>query len=99
MRIVLRGAVWLGIAACEVHGGRVPVFDPSDDGWHYELPQSEGECADDGDCVQGGCGNHCVSADAEPFAATCEYAEHNDYASCGCVHETCRWYLSVRSGG
>jgi hypothetical protein len=74
-------------------GARVPVFSEGSDGFMaYELPEDEGECASDAECMENGCGNHCTAASAEPFVGTCEYAPHLDYASCGCVSERCRWF-------
>ena len=48
MRNALCSVVWLGVVAC---GGRVPVYEDGDDGWHTRLfgswqsePSSPGSC-------------------------------------------------------
>jgi hypothetical protein len=86
-------AAWIVVVAAGcATGERVPVYEPGDDGWGYEVPEAEGECGTDLGCDLNGCGNHCTAADAEPFVGSCEYAAHNDYAECGCVEGRCRWY-------
>lgn len=91
---------WLGVVGLVGGCGiaRVPVYGEGSEGHQrYERPERDGECSDDLDCVEGGCGNHCVSIEAEPFEGTCLYASHLDYARCGCVASRCRW--AAHAGG
>lgn len=54
-----------------------------------------GRCRSDGDCVIGGCGQHCVAAGSPSFASTCEGIEALDAAACGCVRGRCRWFVAA----
>lgn len=59
------------------------------------LPQySGGECRHDGDCVVGGCGNHCMSWDhgGAHEGATCEGYSFREPVFCGCVDARCAWF-------
>lgn len=49
-------------------------------------------CAHDGDCVRGGCGNHCLHWSQPRFTGTCEVrAEIWDHY-CGCLEHRCQWF-------
>lgn len=90
---MIRWCAWVTLlAGC---GPRIPVYTPADDGFSYELPESPGECEDDSDCMENGCGNHCTSVDTDSFIGTCEYAGHLDWSFCGCLHTTCRWIIDL----
>lgn len=55
---------------------------------------SGGACGHDGDCVQMGCGNHCLSWEhggAHEFA-TCEGYVFEKPVFCGCVAGACAWF-------
>lgn len=56
-----------------------------------------GRCRNDGDCMIGGCGQHCVAATQGSFASTCEGVSGLEYAACGCLRGRCRWFIG--SGG
>nr|MDQ3035922.1 hypothetical protein [Myxococcota bacterium] len=59
------------------------------------LPEySGGQCAHDGDCVVGGCGNHCMSWEhgGAHEAATCEGYSFREPIYCGCVDDRCAWF-------
>lgn len=54
--------------------------------------QEGAACTHDGDCVRGGCGNHCVPWSQPRFTATCEVrAEIWDHY-CGCLEQRCQWF-------
>ncbi|HAA54781.1 MAG TPA: hypothetical protein DCE42_08480 [Myxococcales bacterium] len=54
--------------------------------------KGRGRCQHDGDCVKGGCGNHCVSYKTPGFAAICPYYTALSHAYCGCVKNRCMWF-------
>jgi hypothetical protein len=54
-----------------------------------------GRCRSDGDCVLGGCGQHCVAIGSNSFASTCEGVSALDAAACGCVRGRCRWFVAA----
>lgn len=55
---------------------------------------SGGDCVHDGDCVVGGCGNHCMSWEhgGAHEAATCEGYSFREPVYCGCVDDRCAWF-------
>lgn len=62
--------------------------------WTLEEGLSRGACTHDGECVEAGCGNHCVAWPEAGFGATCEgYLDlESAPALCGCVAGTCTWF-------
>lgn len=59
------------------------------------LPQySGGECVHDGECVVGGCGNHCMRWEygGAHEGATCEGYDFREPIYCGCVDARCAWF-------
>ena len=59
------------------------------------LPEySAGECSHDGDCLVGGCGNHCTSwhYGAANESSTCEGYAFAEPVYCGCVNGSCGWF-------
>jgi eight-cysteine-cluster-containing protein len=64
-----------------------------------ELPQADGECTADADCVRAGCSAElCVTrAAAADRSSTCEVLPcFNVLEACGCVAGRCQW--SLRDG-
>jgi hypothetical protein len=55
----------------------------------------QGRCRHDGDCIVGGCGQHCVAAGTHGFASTCEGVPALESAACGCVRGRCRWFVAT----
>lgn len=71
------------------------VYDPEGDREAGPLAtHSAGACRQDGDCVQAGCGNHCVSWEygGAHAAATCEGYSFDEPIFCGCVEGACAWF-------
>lgn len=59
------------------------------------LPEySGGACEHDGECVVGGCGNHCMGWQygGAHEAATCEGYALREPIYCGCVEHRCAWF-------
>lgn len=59
---------------------------------------TNGACANDNDCMTGGCsGQVCQSKNEEPVITTCEYRECYDAkkynAACRCTQSKCQWTL------
>jgi hypothetical protein len=71
------------------------TYDPRGDRHTGPLAtHSAGACAHDGDCVEGGCGNHCMSWDfgGAHEGATCEGYAFDEPIFCGCVEGSCAWF-------
>ncbi len=53
-----------------------------------------GSCAHDGECVVGGCGNHCMhwTFGGAHEGATCEGYDLPERTFCGCVEGACGWF-------
>ncbi len=79
----------LGGTNAPVGDARVPIHAKEPSFGRY----SGGTCAHDGECVKGGCGNHCIGWRARPFTATCEAYDVLEDAYCGCVDNTCTWFV------
>ncbi|MDP3274531.1 MAG: hypothetical protein Q8Q09_05000 [Deltaproteobacteria bacterium] len=73
-------------------GVRVPVSNVVN-APHPLAGYEGGVCQRDGECLVGGCGNHCVAAGSQSFTATCEAVPAFDEALCGCVQGACRWFV------
>jgi hypothetical protein len=74
--------------------GRTPISTAVNAGTDLRRYES-GRCRSDGDCVIGGCGQHCVAAGSFGFASTCEGVGALDSAACGCVRGRCRWFVAA----
>lgn len=71
------------------------AYDPLGDRHADVLGElSAGACEHDGECVQAGCGNHCVSWElgGAHEAATCEGYQFSRAVFCGCVAGECAWF-------
>jgi len=71
------------------------TYDPEGDREAGPLAtHSAGACRQDGDCVQAGCGNHCLSWEygGAHAAATCEGYSFTEPIFCGCVERACAWF-------
>jgi len=58
---------------------------------------TNGQCAVDSDCIEGGCsGQVCQSKNEEPVITTCEYRDcynaENYGKVCGCIDNKCQWH-------
>jgi hypothetical protein len=75
-------------------GGRTPISTAVNAGVDLRRYES-GRCRSDGDCVLGGCGQHCVAIGSNSFGSTCEGVSALDAAACGCVRGRCRWFVAA----
>jgi len=53
-----------------------------------------GSCTQDGECLVGGCGNHCMhwTFGGAHEGATCEGYDLPERTFCGCVEGACGWF-------
>lgn len=99
LAVILAGALGPRCAADDPHC--LPV---AYEGGHYNrwsgrttgplATHSAGACHHDGDCVEAGCGNHCLSWEygGAHEAATCEGYVFSEPVFCGCVEGACAWF-------
>ncbi len=82
-------------AACEPTSYEGGVYDPAR-GRHAGplATHSAGACAQDGECMVQGCGNHCTSWEygGAHEGATCEGYAFDQPIFCGCVEGSCAWF-------
>lgn len=58
----------------------------------FSLGEQGAACTSDGECLRGGCGNHCVHWSDSIGAATCEVRSEIWDHYCGCFKQRCRWF-------
>lgn len=72
-----------------------PRYDPDGARRSGPLPRhGGGSCTHDGECLVGGCGNHCAhwTFGGAHEGATCEGYDLPDRTFCGCVEAACGWF-------
>lgn len=76
------------------YGGKVVISEADPNFRRFELPEEEGECAEDVDCSSAGCSAEvCTTSQAAPeIYTTCSEEHPGKNFYCGCVESRCRWY-------
>jgi eight-cysteine-cluster-containing protein len=76
------------------YGGRVVISEADPNFRRFELPEAQGECAQDVDCSSAGCSAEvCTTSKQAPEVwTTCDATHPGTEFYCGCVAARCRWY-------